>query len=826
MIAQSGFEVPERIQRLKDSLLSRRFQADFERAKWFTRVYARTEGQNIGAAMRAAIALQETLCNMPIRIEDDELIVGSKSAKDWGDPIYIEMTTSQRELSIPAMFFACPEKVKATFPEGIGSLSAERLEEFAHISKEDYQLLMQEILPYWKDKTVHTLMVQKWKAEGLLGDPPTAMMDGGVVGTYKHLSWIIADTSDLISPVMPMQGHLTVGLKKVLDLGFNGIALQAKERLEEFRKRQAPEEFGRTMDFLEAVQVSAQAATEFAGRYAALAEEKASKAEGKRRVELLEIAERCRRVPAEPPRNFLEALQSIWLTQAMVMIAYGGGSITCPGRVDQLLFPYYRQDMEAGHITREKALEAIMEYYVKLATNIYVGPNNVTIGGVDRSGECAVNEVSYLFLEAHDALRACSRNGLAVRFNLKNTPRDFILKACDTYRRTGGIAFYNDDVVMRDLAKDGYLLEDARDFSIVGCAEPTGSGNNNGYTSAQSIRMPSMIEAALNGGCLAIAGWKRVGAPTPPATAFRTFEDLQSAFKAQVSYAVDLCARKAYVKDQIAAERYPIPFLSSTIEGCIESGRDLTRGGARYNHGSVSAQSVGTVADSLAAIKWAVFDKKLISMEDLMKHLRNNFEGAEEVRRLLLSAPKYGNDEPYVDEIAKWVADVYDDETRKRGFWMGGVHRSCLISVSGTQRLEGALIGATPDGRLSGSPVSIGMSPVDGSVRNGLTATLGSGAVVSGATISDGTSLTLNLNPTAIRTDEGLRKFESTIEAYFAMGGRQVQFNPMRKETLVDAQKYPEKYPDLVVKVSGYSWRFVDLAKPLQDEIIGRFEFC
>jgi formate C-acetyltransferase len=825
MVAQRGFGVPERIQRLKDSLLSRRFQVDFERAKWFTRVYARTEGQTIGAATRAALALQETFRNMPIRIEDDELIVGSKSAKDWGDPIYIEMTTSQRELSIPAMFYNYPEKVKEAFPEGIGSLSAERLEEFAHVSKEDYQLLTQEILPYWKDKTVHTLMVQRWKAEGLLGEPSTPAMDGGVVGTYKHLSWIVANTSDLISPVMPMQGHLAVGLRKVLKLGFNGIALQAKEQLEEFRRGQTSEEFNQTKDFLEAVQLSARAAVEFSKRYTALAEEMARRTEGRRRAELLEIAERCRRVPAEPPRTFVEALQAIWLTQAMVMIAYGGASITCPGRVDQLLFPYYRQDTAAGRMTREEALEAIMEYYVKLATNIYVGPNNVTIGGIDRNGECAVNEVSYLFLEAHDALRACSRNGLAVRFNLKTTPRDFILKACEVHRRTGGIAFYNDDVIMRDLVKDGYLPEDARDFSIVGCAEPTGSGNNNGYTSAQSIRMPSMIEATLNEGCLAIAGWKRVGAPTPPASEFKTFEDAQSAFEEQVSYAVDLCARKAYVKDQIAAERYPVPLLSSTIEGCIETGRDLTRGGARYNHGSVSAQSVATVADSLAAIKWAVFDKKLISMADLMKHLRNNFEGAEETRQLLLSAPKYGNDEPYVDEIARWVADVYDRETRKRKFWMGGVHRSCLISVSGTQRLEGALIGATPDGRQSGAPVSIGMSPVDRSVRNGLTATLGSGAVVSAATISDGTSLTLNLNPTTIRTDEGLRKFESTIEAYFAMGGRQVQFNPVSKEILSDAQEYPEKYPDLVVKVSGYSWRFVDLAKPLQDEIIGRFEF-
>jgi len=325
---------------------------------------------------------------------------------------------------------------------------------------------------------------------------------------------------------------------------------------------------------------------------------------------------------------------------------------------------------------------------------------------------------------------------------------------------------------------------------------------------------------------MAIVGWKQVGAET--STKFEKFEDVLEAFKKQLSFAVDICVKKTYLKDKVIADHFPVPLLSATIEGCIESGKDFTNSGARYNHGNVSAQSLATVANSLAAIKWAVFDKKLISIDELLTALRNNFEGerGEEIRRILLKAPKYGNDDPYADEIALWVAKVLDREARERPFWMGGPHRTCLISVSGTQILEGALIGATPDGRLAFQPVSIGISPTEGTAQNGLTAVLKSAAAVSRAHQSDGTSLTLNLNPSILRTDEGIEKFVALIEAYMTLGGRHVQFNPLSKEILLDAQKHPEKYPDLVVKVSGYSFRFIDLPKILQDEIIARCEFA
>lgn len=821
LVTRRGDEVPERIKKLKEKLLDTPLQTDIERMLWYTRVYKSTEGQPIGPCMRAALALRETLRNMTIRIEDEELIVGCWAGKRGAIPLGIEILgPSHREILMPVLFRNNLEQIKVAFPEGIGSLSPQRLMELAaSISDEEYQLLTSEIIPYWKEHSVAALMNKKFAEEGLLGEP--AQVSDQFV---KKFIWAAPYDLDCLAAVTPMQGHITIGTRKVLELGFGGIANQAKMRLEELKKSipEDSEVFRKAKDFLEAVVLSAEAVCEFAERFAKLAEDLASRADGRRRQELLEIADRCRRVPKEPPRTFTEALQAIWFTQVVMAIAYGGEMIIAPGRVDQYLYPYYKKDMENGRITPEEALELLMEYLIKVAQDIYFGPNNITIGGVDRNGNCAVNDVSYLFLEALKRLKACGRAGLAVRI-APNTPREFLLKALEVYRTTGGLAFYNDATIIRDLAADGYYIEDARDYSIVGCVEPTGSGNNSGYTSGQSIRVPSVLEAALNGGRLSILGWKQIGAETP--TNFETFEDVLKSLEKQIEFAVDLCVRKAYLKDMIIAEHYPVPILSATIEGCIESARDFTSGGARYNHSNVSAQGIAVMANSLAAIKWAVFDKKLITMDELLAALRNNFKDAEDVRQILLKAPKYGNDDPYVDELALWAATVLDRAARKRRCWMGGPHRTCLISVSGTQILEGKLVGATPDGRLAHSPIAIGINPTDGTAKNGLTATLKSAAVVAKANQSDGTSLTLNLNPATIKSDEGLEKLASLIEAAFELGCRMVQFNPISKETLLDAQKHPEKYPDLVVKVSGYSFRFIDLPKVLQDEIIARLEY-
>jgi formate C-acetyltransferase len=815
---QAG-ELPERIANLKDKLYSRHMQTDIERAMYYTRSYKSTEGQP--PCMRAAMGLEETLRNMTIRIEDGERIVGSQSAKEWGSSMYLEANGLNVWAALAALLHGKPGAIKYVLPDGGLGLSADFLRDAPNLSDEEFQELTEEILPYWKANCTAVHKVARWKEEGIA---PRFTVVPSLMGGKPGSDDEQGDMKDIFgsdgtSGTIDFHGHVTIGIKKVLDMGFKGIARQATEQLAKLRPNE--DDYEERKDFLESVQVSAKAACEFGERYAKLAQEIAREADGQRKDELLQISERCHRVPAQPPRNFVEAVQAIWLTQAMVMIAYGDTSITCPGRVDQFLYPYYKQDLKKGLITRDEALEIIEEYYLKLATCIYFGPNNVTIGGLTKQGEDGTNEVSYLFLEAHTNLKGL-RNGLAVRIDSK-TPRDFLLKACEVHRVTAGVAFYNDDVVIRDLMGDGYSLADARDFSLVGCVETTGTGNNNGNTASNAIFPVAILETALYEGRRAATKWELIGLETPPASEFKTFEDVKKAYADQLAFVVDTLVKRGYSRDKVIAETYPIPLLSCTIEGCVESGRDISRGGARYNHGAIGAQALATVADSLTAIKWAVFDKNLLTMEELLEHLHNNFEGAEEVRRQLLSAPKFGNDDPYADEIAAWVADVISNTATSHEFWMGGRHRTCLIS-SLTQVPEGAGCEATPDGRLAGAPVSNGMSPSNGTDSNGMTAALRSAASVSGAPFSDGTSFNITFNPSVISTEDSLDKFASMIEGYFALGGRHVQFNPVSKETLLDAQVHPENYADLSVKVSGFSERFIDIPKDFQDDIIARTE--
>ncbi len=794
-----GVAYSNRIGRLREKLLSSPFEADIERARYYTRAYKRTEGQP--PCMRAARGLEETLRCMSIRIDDDDLLVGAKSLKTVAAPIGIERSPVSRTVFIGIPFHG--KKVDdIRFLDSIEAVGPEWVKALMEMPEEEVRELRDEILPYWRGKDAHSLMVARWKEEGLVSE---------------------IDPSPHVAAIGDMQGHVTVGIRKVLTMGFRGIGRQAAERLADLK--QGDEEDGQRKDFLESVQVVAAAVCEHSERYARLAEELAEKADTRRKAKLVEIADRCRRVPAEPPTSFKDAVQAIWMTQVVTAISYGEDAIFAPGRVDQYLYPYYRKDIETGRITCEEVLEVLDEYFINVSTFTGFGPNNITIGGLGRDGEDATNEISFLMLECLVRLSGL-RYGLAVRISTKS-PRRFLMKACETYKRTAGVAFYNDAVVIDDLMQDGYALEDARDYAVVGCVELTSTGNNNGYTSGSIAHFPLTLEMALNEGGAFRSKWERIGAKTPNVREFKSFEDVKQAFADQVANSVDVMVKLTEVKDRVFAESFPTPLLSSTIEGCVESGRDVTRGGARYNHASVSSQGVATVANSLAAIRWAVFEEKLVTMEELVDHLRNNFEGAEELRqKLLRKAPKYGNDDPKADEIAAWVASTLDKESRKhkRGI-DGGTYRALLISAFSSQVTEGRQLGATPDGRLQGQPVSNGLSPANGTELEGMTAALHSGAAASEAHLSSGTAFNMTLNPTTIRTDEGVEKLASLIEGYFTLGGRQVQFNPMGRDTLKDAQEHPENYPDLMVKVSGYSFRFIDLSRSLQNDIIARTEF-
>ncbi len=785
-----------KIMRLKERLLSSPWEVDIERARYYTRTWKKMG--SAPPAMRAAQALKETFQNMTIRIEDDELLVGVKTGKNFAGSLGIERHLPSVAIQLAVLLRGKKMDDIDPFLLYVGGHSKEFDREIYDMPEEVYRELKEEIIPYWRGKDLRSMKFALWKKRG-----------------------IDMDLTE-IAHSFEMQGHIIIGLKRVLDIGFKGIFEWAGKTLKNLKE--TDKDYHQRKDFLESVQVAAEAVCDLSNRYAALAEKMAQKAEGQRKTELLQIAERCKNVPANPPRNFIEALQSVWMTQIALIISYGDDAIQGPGRLDQILYPYYKHDMDTGVLTRESAQEFLEEYLIKVSYFTMFGPNNITIGGVDQDGEDATNELSYLFLDANDALKGGLRKSFAVRISPK-TPRDFLKRACETYRIGAGVAFYNDNVVVRDLLEDGYSLADARNYSIVGCAEPTGMGNNNGYTGSNGVFITQVLEVALNEGHRLRDG-KKVGASTPDPRTFTTFEDVKEAFIGQLSYLIDTVVREAELKDQLIAEHFPSPLLSSTIEGCLESGRDISQGGARYSHSHVGAQGLATVVNSLSTIRWAVFEEKLLTMEEMVNHLRNNFAGTENIRQTLLhKAPKYGNDDPRADDLAEWIMQVHAKEVRRhKSGVMGGYYRPLMISA-GTQDTEGFLCGASPDGRLAKAAVANGMSPANGTELNGATAALHSVARACKACFSCGTAFNMNLSPGLIKTDEGLDKFVSMLEAYFVLGGRQIQINPVDVNTLKDAQIHPENYADLTVKVSGYSFRFIDLSKSLQDDIIARTQF-
>jgi len=827
--------------KMKERLLSSPYEVDIERPRYFTRAWRQMEQAT--PCVRAAFALSETLRQMTIRIDDDELLAGVKTCKRLSPVLDVERGGNYD------FSFLRKQRKDARAPKPYS------------ISDEELRELEYEVLPYWRGRSVRDRKLALWEREGAYGGPPkygprsvshivkghggvrkalkttNYAIEGDLRGAYdmRHVTATAQDLlPDLALLVLDMQGHTVPGYKRVFELGFLGIWARAHESLSGLDE--GGPDYPQLKDFYESVVIAAKAICDHSDRYAEVAEHRAESAQGQRKRELLDIAERCRRVPANPPDTFMEAMQSLWMTQVVLSISYGVPDVLSPGRVDQYLYPFYEADIESGRITRDQALAVIEEYFVKIANVLLpplptannngqglAGSNNLTLGGVDREGDDATNEVSFLFLEALEDIKALSNN-LSVRISRK-TPRQFLKRAMETHRRGAGVAFYNDEVIVEQLQEDGYSLADARDYSIVGCVEPTSTGNNFSYTAGNGIMLTSVLEQALNEGCTLMTGWSRVGAPTPPASAFRTFEDVKAAFVRQLSFNVAKLVRLAELKDRAHAETVPQPLLSSTIEGCLESGRDMTRGGARYNHGHVNGQALATVANSLAAIRWAVFEQGLLTMEELVDLLGRDFKGAEDIRQALLyKAPKYGNDDESADEMAAWVAETFCREVRKYPCWRGGRYRPSLFS-SGTQTIEGFACGASADGRLAGEVVSNGISPTNGTEKNGTTAALRSAAHAGKALLTDGTALNMRLSPMTLDTDENVEKIAALIRAYFDLGGRHVQFTPFDTATLKDAQAHPEKYPDLVVKVSGYSAHFIDLPRQIQDDVIARTEF-
>jgi formate C-acetyltransferase len=581
--------------------------------------------------------------------------------------------------------------------------------------------------------------------------------------------------------------------------------------------------------------ITATALIVFANRHADRAEElAAAESDPARRAELQQIAAICRRVPANAPRTFWEALQYYWFVHLGVTTELNPWDAFNPGRLDQHLEPFYSREIAAGALTRESAEELLQCFWIKFnnqpappkvgvtaqESSTYTDFAQINTGGLKADGSNAVNEVTYLLLDVIEEMRLLQPSS-SVQLSKKNPDR-FIRRAARIIRTGfGQPSIFNADVVVQEMVRQGKTLADARSGGTSGCVE-TGAFGKENYTLTGYFNLPKILELALNDGCDPRTQ-KQLGPHTGDPREITSFEELFAAYTKQLNHFIDIKIRGNQVIERLYALYLPAPFLSLLIDDCIASGRDYHSGGARYNSSYIQGVGLGTISDCLAAIKTHVFEQETFTMAGLLEMLDANFENYERERRLLLNkTPRYGNDDDTADALMVDVFEAYFAAIDGRPNNRGGAYRINLLPTT-CHVYFGSVIGATPDGRLAGVPLSEGISPVQGADRHGPTAVIQSAAKMD-HTRTGGTLLNQKFTPQVLAGDDGINKLAQLVRTYFKLDGHHIQFNVVDAATLRAAQADPQSYRDLIVRVAGYSDYFCDLGEALQNEIIARTE--
>ena len=586
---------------------------------------------------------------------------------------------------------------------------------------------------------------------------------------------------------------------------------------------------------LEAMDICCDAIMAYGRRNAELARQMAtSTVDPVRRRELLEIAATCDVVPAHRPQTFRQALQMYWFVHLGVTTEINPWDSLSPGRLDQHLDPFYRQELAAGTLTREQAKELLQCFWIKFnnqpappkvgitlkESSTYTDFANLNTGGVAPDGSDGVNEVSYLILETMDELKQLQPSS-NVQIS-KKTPHAFVRKACEISRKGWGQpAFYNTDAIIQELLNAGKSIVDARQGGASGCVE-TGAFGKEAYILTGYLNLPKILELTLYDGFDKISG-RQLGPHTGQATDFGSFDEFFQAFRLQLRHFVDIKVRGNQIIEQLYAKQMPVPFLSVVVDDCIAKGQDYNAGGARYNTSYIQGVGIGTLTDSLAAIKFNVFDQQRFSMAALLQALDSDFADNEVIYHLVREkTPKYGNDDEVADELMKLAFSAYHAEVTGRPNGRGGTYRIDMLPTT-CHVYFGSVMGASPNGRKAGKPVSEGISPEKGADRKGPTAVIKSAAKMDHLQ-TGGTLLNQKFTPAVVAGEKGLDSMAALIRAYFSLDGHHIQFNVIDRATLLAAQQQPDDYKDLIVRVAGYSDHFHNLSKELQDEIIERTE--
>lgn len=627
-------------------------------------------------------------------------------------------------------------------------------------------------------------------------------------------------------------GHLIPNYAKVMKVGMRGLAEEYTALL---KSELTPEH----REFVEALILSCETARDVGFRYSEKAKELAkSEPHFDRKEELLKIAEICARVPWEVPSTFWEALQSLWIVHMLVMAAesYPGAGLS-HGRWDQYMYPFYKKDIEEGRLSREEAKELLQCYWIKHnyvydfqgRLGINQGINSsfgqlMTLSGCGPNGEDLTNDLTWLTLEVIEEMNLFEPKP-NIRLH-RNTPQDFLIRVAEIVSRAQGSPFLMnfDEHSIDGLVWQGVPREDAWNYGIVGCLENTMQGNDRSDTVDVNVNLAKAVELALNDGLDTTSGI-RFGPKTGDPRSFQTFDDFMNAIKAQLKAIIELLVNAGNMADTLRAKYQPVPYLSALMDNCAANGKDVNEGGTTWNFNTIEGMGIATLADSVAAVKKMVFDDKRVTMDELLAAIESNYEGYEELRQLLRSkAPKFGNDDDYVDEIARELSVFWAEEAFKHeNPYTGRKYRAGYLSWNYYIPLA-PLTGATPDGRRRGEFLSGGVGAVQGMDSNGPTASIRSVGKLNLETIPNGASHTITISPSMVKTPEHIDKLAALLRAYNEVGGTALQINVIDTETLRDAQKNPDAYSNLMIRVTGYNAFFTQVGRELQEEIIARTE--
>ena len=779
----------ERVKQLRAQSLEAVPHLTHERAMLVTEAYRTMELQS--APMMRAIIFKYILEHKTIVINEGELIVGERGDAPKATSTFPEICChSLQDLDILGSRPKIPYRVS----EG---------------TRQAYETI---IIPFWRGKTLR---------EKIFGE---------MTGQWKeaYAAGIFTEFMEQRAP-----GH-TVLDDKIYRKGMLDFQQDIRQNLESLDYYEDPEAYKKSQE-LRAMLICSEAIITFANRHAekALAIARVEP-NPERKKELQTIAEICTRVPAHAPRNFWEALQSYWFVHLGVITELNPWDAFNPGRLDQHLYPFYKNGLQEGELNREQARELLQCFWVKFNNQpappkvgvtaaesaTYTDFANINSGGLTPDGADGVNDVTYLVLEVIDEMRLVQPSS-NIQLSRKS-PDEFLGKALKIVRKGWGQpAIFNADAVVEELLRQGKSIVDARQGGTSGCVE-TGAFGKESYILTGYFNLPKILEITLHNGTDPRTG-KAIGLKTGEASSFMTFEQLLRSFEQQVRHFIDIKIQGNQVIERLYAEHLPTPFLSILIDDCVARGKDYSDGGARYNTNYIQGVGIGTLTDCLSAIKSHVYDERTIGLPDLVKILEADFEGFEKTRLLLVNrTPRYGNDNEFADRLLRECFEIFYRAVNGRKNTKGGVYRINLLPTT-CHVYFGSVTGATPDGRKAGKPLSEGISPVQGSDRSGPTAVLKSAAKMDHVR-TGGTLLNQKFTPHLLHDDIGIEAVAHLVRTYFALGGHHIQFNVVDRATLRSAQAHPEEHRDLIVRVAGYSDYFCDLGKDLQEEIISRTE--